>query len=303
VGGPDSIRRTLWQALKGFQEHQLTDVAAALTYYATMSLFPGVLLALTLLGVLGDQSLVQNAADYITRHGADPTTTQAVKSVLHAMVNSSDKGLGIALLIALVLGLNSISGAFAAAGRALNRVFSVKEDRGFVHQRMVNLAIAAVVLTLVIVVLASMFLGGQIADDLFENTIGLGSTAAAIWSIARFPLALFVALLVYGLVYAYAPDVKPRKVRVLTPGAVAGVSVWILASVGFFVYVKNLSHYGTAYGIAGAMIILLLWLWLGACAFLLGAEINVAFDERKARRRTAREEETNVSPEAEPAVR
>ncbi len=213
MGGPNSIRRTLWQALKSFRAHQLTDVAAALTYYATMSLFPGVLLALTLLGVLGDQSLVQNAADYITRHGADPTTTQAVKSVLRAMVNSSAKGLGIALLIALALGLNSVSGAFAAAGRALNRVFSIKEDRGFVHQRLVNLAIAGVVLTLVIIVLASMFVGGQIADDLFENTIGLGSTAAAIWSIARFPLALFVALLVYGLVYAYAPDVKPRKVR------------------------------------------------------------------------------------------
>jgi membrane protein len=300
VGGPDSIRRTAWQALKNFNDHQLTDVAAALTYYAAMSLFPGLLLALTLLGVLGSPGLVENAADYITRHGADPTTTQAVKSVLKAMLSSSAKGLGLALAIAIVLGLNSVSGAFGAAGRALNRVFDVQDDRGFVHKRLVNLAIAAIVMTLLIVVLAAMFLGGQIADDLFENTIGLGSTAAGIWSIARFPLALFVALLVYALVYAYAPDITPRKLRIVTPGSLAGVTVWILASTGFFVYVKNFSSYGTAYGIAGAMIILLLWLWLGACAFLLGAEINVAFDARKQRRRATKA--ATVKPEAEPAA-
>jgi len=300
VGGPNSIRRTYWQALKNFNEHQLTDVAAALTYYATMSLFPGLLLALTLLGVFGNQGLVENAVDYVTRHGADPTTARVVKSVLRSMLNSSAKGVGIALVVAIALGLNAVSGAFAAAGRALNRVFSVEEDRGFVHKRLVNLAIAAVVMTLLIVVLASMFLGGQIANDLFENTIGLGSTAATIWSYARFPLALLVALLVYALVYAYAPDLEERKVRIFTPGGMTGVAVWILASVGFFVYVKNFSTYGTAYGIAGAMIILLLWLWLGACSFLLGAEINVEFDRRKERRRASKT--AAVKPEAEAAA-
>ncbi len=287
MGGPESIRRTIWQACKNFEAHQLTDAAAALTYYAAMSLFPGILLALTLLGVLGDHGTVQAAANYVTRHGADPTTTQAVKSVLRSMVDSSAKGLGLALLIAILLGLNAVSGAFAASGRALNRIFDVDDSRGFVHKRLVNLAIAAVVMTLVIIVLAAMFVGGQIADDLFENTIGLGSTAAGIWSIVRFPLALFVALVVYALVYAYAPDVHPRRLRIVTPGGVAGVVVWILASAGFFVYVKNFSHYGTAYGIAGAMIILLLWLWIGACAFLLGGELNAAFAQRKARRRAA----------------
>jgi membrane protein len=300
VGGPNSIRRTYWAALKSFNDHQLTDVAAALTYYAAMSLFPGLLLALTLLGVLGNQALVENAADYVTRHGADPTTARVVKSVLQSMLSSSAKGLGIALVIAIALGLNSVSGAFGAAGRALNRVFDVKDDRGFIHKRLVNLAIAAIVMTLLIVVLASMFLGGQIADDLFENTIGLGSTAAAIWAIARFPLALLVALLVYALVYAYAPDVSPRKLRIFTPGAMTGVAAWILASTGFFIYVKNFSTYGTAYGIAGAMIILLLWLWLGACAFLLGAEINCEFARRKERRTTSTA--PAVKPEAEAAA-
>jgi membrane protein len=285
---PDSIAGTVWEAFKRFDSHQLTDVAAALTYYAAMSLFPGVLLALTLLGALGDHTTVQSATDYITKHGADPTTTQAVKSVLRTMVNSSDKALGLALAVSVVLGLNAVSGAFGAAGRALNRIFEVPEERGFVHRRLLNLAIAAVVMLLVTVVLLAVFLGGQIADDLFENTIGLGSTAAAIWSIARFPVAILAAMIIYALVYGFAPDVSPRRMRWLSPGGAAGVLIWIAASIGFFFYVKNLSHYGAAYGIAGAMIVLLLWLWLGSCAFLLGAELNAAFDRRAQRRRDAR---------------
>jgi membrane protein len=293
-----SIPRTVWQALKNFDSHQMTDAAAALTYYAAMSLFPGLLVALTLLGVLGSHDTVQQATNYIVRHGADPTTTQAVESVLRTMVNASGRTLGIALVVAIVLGLNAVSGAFAAAGRALNRIFEVPEDRGFVHRRLLNLAIAAIVMVLVVVVLIAMFLGGGVADDLFENTLGIGSTAAAIWSIARFPLAVLVAMAVYALVYAYAPNVSPRRIRWWSAGGVAGVLVWIVASAGFYVYVKNFSHYGTAYGIAGAMIILLLWLWLGACAFLLGAEINAQFD----RRVSAAEPVPEPAPAPEPAA-
>ncbi len=280
----DSVQATVWRAFKKFDSDQMTDAAASLTYYAAMSLFPGVLLALTLLGVLGDHTTVQNATDYVVKHGADETTASAVNSTLRAMVDTSGKALGIALLVSVILGLNSVSGAFGASGRALNRIFEVKEDRGFVHRRLLNLGIAAIVMTLIIVVLAAMFLGGQYTHDLFEN-IGLGGTAASIWAIARFPIALLSAMTVYALVYAYAPDIESRRIRLLSPGGVSGVLIWIAASIGFFIYVKNFSHYGTAYGIAGAMIVLLLWLWLGACAFLLGAELNFEFDERKARRR------------------
>jgi membrane protein len=295
VGHPDSIRRTVWQAFKNFDHHQMTDAAAALTYYGAMSLFPGLLLALTVLGVLGDHTTVKQATDYIVKHGADPTTTSAVRSVLRTMVDRSGRALGIALIVSLVLGLNAVSGAFGASGRALNRIFDVPEARGFVHRRLLNLTIAAVVMVMVIIVLLAMFLGGQVANDLFENTLGAGSTAAAIWSIARFPIAILAAMVVYALVYAFAPDVSPRRVRWLTPGGVAGVLVWIAASIGFFIYVKNFSHYGAAYGIAGAMIVLLLWLWLGSCAFLLGAELNAEFDRRAARRHAAA---AAVKPEA-----
>jgi membrane protein len=269
------------RAFKNFQEHQLTDSAAALTYYAVMSLFPGLLLALTLLGALGDHTTVQRATTYIVKHGADPTTARAVNTTLAKMVNGSDRALGLALVASIVLGVNAVSGAFGATGRALNRIFDVPEQRGFFRRRLVNMGIALLVIVLIIVVLASVFLGGGVADDLF-GTIGLGSTAASVWSIARFPLAILAAMIMYALVYGFAPDISPRRIHWLSPGAVAGVLVWIAASVGFFLYVKNFSHYGAAYGAAGAVIVLLLWLWLSACAFLLGAELNAEHYRRGA---------------------
>jgi membrane protein len=273
----DSVRRVAVRAFHNFQHHQLTDSAAALTYYAVMSLFPGILLALTLLGALGDHTTVARATTYIVKHGADPTTARAVNGALRTLVDGSSKELGIAVIVSIVLGINAVSGAFGASGRALNRIFGYQEDRGFVHRRLTNMAIAVVVIVLIVVVLGSMFLGGQVADDLF-GTIGIGSTAAAIWSVARFPIAILAAMLLYALVYAYAPDVPQRAIRWLSPGAVAGVFVWIATSIGFFLYVKNFSHYGAAYGAAGAVIVLLLWLWLSACAFLLGAELNAELD-------------------------
>jgi membrane protein len=108
--------------------------------------------------------------------------------------------------------------------------------------------------------------------------IGLGSTAAAIWSVVRWPVALAAALTAYALIYAFAPDLEPRRLRWITPGAVAGVLIWIVASIGFGIYIKHFSTYGAAYGAAGAAIVLLLWLWLSSCSFLFGAELNAELE-------------------------
>jgi membrane protein len=251
----------------------MTDRAATLTYYAMMSLFPALLVGVTLLGLFGQEGLVTQATDYLTDHGLDGDTAKVVTKVLTDMVNASSGALGATLVISVLLALNGASGAFGAAGRALNLVYGVDETRGMVRRKLTDLATALVVIVLFAVVLASIFLGGQIADDLFGK-IGLGETAATVWSYVRWPVALVAAAVAYALVYGVAPNVEPRRIRWITPGAAVGVALWIVLSLGFSIYVRNFSSYGAVYGAFAAAIVLLLWLYLSANAFLFGAELD-----------------------------
>jgi membrane protein len=265
------------RAGKSFLAHQMTDRAATLTYYAMMSLFPALLVGVTLLGLVGQQGLVTDATNYLLDHGVDPSTANVVRRALQNLVNTSGGALGVTLVISVALALNGASGAFGASGRALNVVYGAEESRGMVRRKLLDVAATLAVIVLFAVVLAAVFLGGQIAHDLFGK-IGLGSTAASIWSYARWPVALVAATVAYGVVYGMAPDIEPRKVRWLTPGAVVGVVLWIALSLGFSIYVRNFSSYGAAYGAFGAAIVLLLWLYLSANAFLFGAELNAELE-------------------------
>jgi membrane protein len=269
------------RAGKSFLSHQMTDRAATLTYYAMMSLFPALLVGVTLLGLVGQQGLVTDATNYLLDHGVDPSTANVVSHVLQNMVNTSGGALGATLVISIALAINGASGAFGASGRALNLVYGAEESRGMVRRKLVDIAATLAVIVLFAVVLAAVFLGGQLAHDLFGK-IGLGSTAASIWSYARWPVALVAATVAYGIVYGMAPDIEPRKVRWLTPGAVVGVVLWIALSLGFSIYIRNFSSYGAAYGAFGAAIVLLLWLYLSANAFLLGAELNAELERSAA---------------------
>ncbi|HEY0361012.1 MAG TPA: YihY/virulence factor BrkB family protein [Solirubrobacteraceae bacterium] len=271
------MRQVVVRAGKSFLAHQMTDRAATLTYYAMMSLFPALLVGVTLLGLVGQQALVTDATNYLLDHGVDPSTANVVRRVLQNLVNTSGGALGVTLVISVALGLNGASGAFGASGRALNVVYGAEESRGMVRRKLTDVAATLAVIVLFAVVLAAVFLGGQIAHDLFGK-IGLGSTAASIWSYARWPVALVAATVAYGVVYGMAPDIEPRKVRWLTPGAVVGVVLWIALSLGFSIYVRNFSSYGAAYGAFGAAIVLLLWLYLSANAFLFGAELNAELE-------------------------
>ena len=265
------------RAGKSFLAHRMTDRAATLTYYAMMSLFPGLLVGVTLLGLFGQQGLVTDATNYLTDHGLDGDTAKVVSKVLRNMVNASGGALGVTLVVSLLLGLNGASGAFGAAGRALNVVYDVEESRGMLRRKVTDVATALVVIVLFAVVLAAIFLGGQIADDLFGK-IGLGSTAATIWSYARWQVARVAATVAYGLVYGIAPNIVPRHIRWITPGAAVGVGLWIALSLAFSIYVRNFSSYGAVYGAFAAAIILLLWLYLSANAFLFGAELNAELE-------------------------
>ena len=260
-------------AFQRFREQNMTDHAAALTYYAMMSLFPTLLVGATLLGLFGQESLVTDAGNYVARHGADASTANVVRSLLSRLVNSSGGALGVTLIVSVLLALNGASGAFAAAGRALNIVFGVDDDRGFVTKKLRHLGATLVVIVLFLVVLTAVFLGGKITNDLFGK-IGLGGSARTVWSVVRWPLALVAATVGYAMVYGLAPAFENPKVRWLSPGAIVAVGLWIVLSIAFSIYVRNFSTYGAAYGALGAAIVLLLWLYLSANAMLFGAELN-----------------------------
>jgi membrane protein len=282
-------------AFKKFQAETMTDGAAALTYYAMMSLFPALLVGVSLLGLLGDQSLVTKAVDYARDHGAPGEVLNALKSSLNGLVQSSGGAVSFTLVLGVAVALYGASGAFGAAGRALNRVHGVEETRGFVRHKLSDLAWTIAVIALALIALFSVFLGGGVARDLF-GTIGLGDTAAGIWQIARWAVAIAAVLGIYAIAYAFAPNVDPRRVRIITPGALAGVAIWIIASMGFFFYVANFGKYGATYGAFAGAVILLLWLYLSNIAFLFGAELNAVVDNRRAPARSRPQAERAGQP-------
>jgi membrane protein len=266
-------------AFSRFQRDAVTDHAAALTYYSMMSLFPALLLGVAVLGLVGQQGLITDAAKYLRDAGAPKDVINAVTAALQ----SAQKQRGTAVT-ALILGsasaLYGASGAFGAVGRALNHIWRVQEGRGFVKHKAEDLGWTLVLLVLVFVAFVLIFLGGGLAGDVL-GVIGLGDTAAALWRILRWPAALLVAMLIYALVYYAAPNAEIRRFRFITPGAVSGVLAWLLASGLFFVYASNFSSYGATYGSFATVVVLLVWIWLTNVALLFGAELNAVVDLRR----------------------
>ena len=267
------------RAFQRFQSDQMTDHAAALTYYSLLSLFPALLFGVACLGYFGGQRLIGDAADYLLQAGAPRSTVDAVIKALESA--QSQRGTAFtALLIALATSLWGASGAFGAVGRALNIVWRVEEGRNFIRRKAYDLMWTLLLLVLVLVSFVLIFVGGGVARDLL-GTIGLGDVGADIWLIARWPAALLITLLVYAIVYFAAPNVEIPRFQLITPGALVGVFAWILASGGFFFYVSNFSSYSATYGAFAGAVILLVWLWLTNVVLLLGAELNAVIDLRR----------------------
>jgi membrane protein len=276
-GGRPSLA-VLKDAGKRYVDDDLGDYAAALTYFGLMSLFPALLVGVALLGLLGQQSTVDDVARYLTNHGAPEATVEAVRSSVQTAVNSRAGASTLLLIVGLAVALYSASGWFAAAGRALNIVHCEDEDRGFVRRKATQLASTVVLIVLSVVLLIAVFLGGGVARELFD-VIGLGRTAGAVWTWVRWPLALVVAMALVSYVYSVAPD-RRRPFRLITPGAVLAVVIWLLASGAFFFYVSNFSSYNAIYGAFAGVVILLLWLYLTNVALLLGAVVNEVLEGR-----------------------
>jgi membrane protein len=255
------------------------DRAAGVTYYSLMSLFPALLFAVAVLGFFGQQGLITDAANYLRDAGAPSDVVDAVTGALKSAQNKRGAAVG-ALVLGLATSLYGASGAFGAMGRALNVIWRVQEGRGFVRKKAADIGATLLVLVLMLVTLVLVFLGGSLANDVF-GAIGLGDTAADIWRVVRWPLALCSMMVLYAVIYYAAPNVEVRDFKLITPGAVFGVVTWIVASIGFFLYVSNFSSYGATYGAFAGAVILLVWLWLSSFVMLLGAELNAVIDLRR----------------------
>jgi membrane protein len=269
------VKRTL----VAFYDDQMTHHAAALTYYALMSLFPAMLLGLSLLGLLGQYPQTYDAILGYLREVAPPSVIGPLDdSLRNALQNKGTAVTGLA--ISVVVAFYGTTGALEAARRALNVVFEVDGGRSFLRRKAIDVAFTVVLMTLVLASLVMVFVGGTLADDLL-GFAGLGPTAAAIWSIARWPGALLVAMLVFSLIYYVTPDVHQRAFRWLSPGAAVGVAVWLLASLGLSAYVSRIADVGAVYGAFTGAILLVGWLWLTNVALLLGAELNAEIERAK----------------------
>ena len=288
--------RRAWQVAKrsavSFYDDQGTHHAAALTYYALMSLFPTLLLAVSLLGLVGEFPATYNAIIGHLR-GVVPAATLAP---LDAAVRAALKGKGtaaVALIVAILTALYGATGYLEAARRALNVVFGAVRGRSFVRRKLIDVASTVVLLALVLTALVLMFAGGGVARDL------LGSEAASVWRIARWPGAFASALLVFCFIYYVTPDVQQRAVRWITPGALVGVALWLAASAAFSSYLANFKSFNVTYGSFAAAIILLVWLWLTNVALLLGAEVNAEIERVNEVSDPATERETLSRPPGE----
>lgn len=270
----------LIRAAKRFQADHMIDHAAGLTFFLMLSLFPGLLASVALLGLFGGAELITQATDYLARTGASPAVIDGVQESLAGTIEGAGGAVNVALVLGLAVALFGASGAFGAAGRALNVVYGVDEERGFVRKRAANLAYTVVVLALALVALACVFVGGRLANDIF-GLIGLGDTAAGIWRVARWFVAIVAAMLIYSVVYAFAPDHQDRRFHWITPGSALGVVMWLAASAGFFFYVANFGNYQATYGVFAGAVILLLWLLITNLAFLFGAELNVELQRER----------------------
>jgi membrane protein len=266
----------VWRTLKSFYDDQMTHHAAALTYYSLMSLFPAVLFALSLLGLVGQYPATYDAILGYLRDVTPPSLLDPLDSSLRGALQA--KGTATTtLIVGAVLALYGTTGVLEAARRALNVVFEVDGGRSFLRRKAVDIVSTFVLMGLVLVSLVMVFVGGGFAEDLL-GFLGLGPSVARVWDIARWPAALLVAMFVFSFVYYVTPDVRQRSFRWVTPGAVVAVLLWMAVSYGFSQYLSRAADVAAIYGAFAGAIVLVAWLWMTNVAMLFGAELNAEIE-------------------------
>ncbi|MEE1938899.1 YihY/virulence factor BrkB family protein [Streptomyces sp. TRM 70361] len=260
-----------------FKGDNLMDWAAALTYYAVLSIFPALLALVSILGVIG-RSAIQPLIDNISTL-APGAARDILLSMLRQLQNNQGAA-GLALIIGIALAVWSASGYVAAFMRASNAVYDIEEGRPIWMTLPLRVGITLALLVLLAVSsVAVVFTGGlaQRAGDV----LGLGDTFLTVWSIAKWPVLVLLVAFMIALLYWAAPNVK-RRFRWISPGSLLAVLLWMVASAGFALYVANFGNYNKTYGSLAGVIIFLIWLWITNIVILLGQEFNAEIERGRA---------------------
>jgi membrane protein len=299
VESPADLSKHSWlyvvrKTMREFSKDQCTDLAAALTYYSVLALFPAVIALTSILGLVGQSDKAVEEVLKIVEDLGGGSLVTSIEPTLQDISSSQSAGLGFVL--GLLGALWSASGYVGAFGRAMNRMYEVGEGRPIWKLRPVNLLLTAVLVVLTAIALAMLVLTGGVAEAV-GKALGLGSTVVLVWNIVKWPLLLAIVIVIVALLYYATPNVKQPKFRWVSVGAVVAIVVWIIASAAFGFYVSNFSSYDKTYGALAGVIAFLLWLWLTNLALLFGGELDAELERgRELQSGIAAEETVQLPP-------
>ena len=269
-----SFLGVLKRTFREFKEDNLTDWAAALTYYGILSIFPALLALISILGLIGTsatQPLITNLSSVA------PGPAKEIVTSTITNLQKSQGAAGVLFFVGLGGALWSASGYVAAFMRASNAIYDVEEGRPIWKTLPVRVGVTVVLLVLLAVSAVAVVLTGGLAEQA-GNLVGIGSGAVTVWDIAKWPVLLFVISFMFALLYWASPNVKQPGFRWVSPGGLLAVFLWIVASAAFAFYVANFGSYNKTYGAIGGVIVFLTWLWISNIAVLVGAEFNAELE-------------------------
>lgn len=278
-------RRTSWpgvlkRALKGFQEDNLSDWAAALTYYGVLAVFPALLALVSVLGLIGD-SVTQPLLDELAT--ATPGPVQEILTDAIENLQGSGGASGLFFVIGLLGAVWSASGYVAGFMRASNAIHGVEEGRSFLKALPTRVGLTVLLMVLTAICAVAVALSGGVAREL-GDLAGVGDGAVTVWGIAKWPVLLLFVSFLFAVLYWAAPNVEQPGFRWLSPGGLFAVLGWAVASAGFSFYVSSFASYNKTYGALAGPIVFLVWLWISNVMILLGAELNAEVERERALR-------------------
>ena len=274
-----------------FQADNVTDWAAALTYYGVLAIFPAIIALVSILGLVGKsatQPLVSNLGKVA------PGPAQQIFSSAITNLQHSRGAAGVLFIVGIAGAIWSASSYIAAFMRASNSIYDIEEGRPIWMTIPVRLAVTIVLLAMLAVSAVAVVITGGLAKQV-GNLLGVGNSAVTVWDIAKWPVLVLFVSLMFSVLYWASPNVKQPGFRWITPGGLFGVIVWIIASALFAFYVANFGSYNKTYGALAGIVIFLVWVWISNVALLLGAELNSELERM-------RQVEAGHPPDREPFV-
>ena len=294
-----SWKETLKRTAREFKEDKLQHWAAALTYYAVLSIFPALLVMVSLVGLFGNPERVTKVlTDTVSQLG--PSSAASTFQAPIEQLTSNRGGAGIMLIVSVAGALWAASGYVSAFADASNQIYEVEEGRPFWKLKPIQLVVTLALILMAAAVALALVLSGPIVGAL-GGALGLSDTALTVWRYAKWPAMLVLVLAIFGVLYYSSPNAKPSGVRWISGGAMVALVAWIVASIAFAIYAANFGSYNKTYGALGGVVVFLLWMWLTNLAILLGAEFN-AETERARQLHHGGPEHTIDLPEREPVA-